>query len=113
MEITVADQGELFPTLEQKVRKRSFLRQFLDATEIHGLLVPHSMIADALGVSRQRVHQLVDSGRLAEISIEGRHYVPIASFDLFLTEERKSGVHVERVGWRAKTLARGFVEKRS
>jgi hypothetical protein len=90
------------------------LRQFIDATYEHGPLVPQSMIADALSVSRQRVHQLVQAGRLAEVVIEDRHYVTTASFDLFLTEERKSGVHVSTPGWRVGGLMlRGMREKRS
>lgn len=108
------DQPELFTTIEQKIRKRSFLRQFIEASEEHGVLVPRSMIASALEISTQRVHQLVQAGRLAELVIEGRHYVPAASLELFLTEERKTGVHLKVPGWRVGPLAvRGMFEKRS
>jgi hypothetical protein len=37
-------------------------RQFFKIAKLHGGLVPMSTVATILGVSRQRVHQLVDEG---------------------------------------------------
>jgi hypothetical protein len=38
------------------------IREFTKLTKLHGGLVPMSAVATILGVSRQRVHQLVDEG---------------------------------------------------
>src|ERR1035437_2496248 len=92
MELTT-DQGELFAVIAEKVKPRSFLRQYIDATNQHGALAPISMIAAAIGCSRQRVHVLVNDDKLASVAVAGRKYVPASSLELFLTEERKTGVH--------------------
>lgn len=93
MDIT-ADQAELFPfaKIEERAPHRSMLRRFIEATMEHGPLVPQTMIAASLGVSKQRVAQFIDQGRLAAVTIDDRRFVPAASVDLFMTEDaRKNG----------------------
>jgi hypothetical protein len=93
MDLTI-DQAELFPafpTIAATARKRSPLRVMMDAVERHGPLVPRAFIHVALDMSKQRVHQLVHEGKLATIDVCGRDFVPLASLDVFLSDERKAG----------------------
>ena len=84
----------LFPVIEEKVSLFSGARKFLKAFEENGGLLTQAMVAQALGVSRARVNQYVERGRLATVSVNGRRYVSVASLELFLTEERKNGVRI-------------------
>jgi len=79
-----------YPVIESKP-KRGIFRRYLEATREHGHLATVPMIAAALGMSRQRVDFLIGQGRLAALRIGPHNYVPLASLELFLTEERKSG----------------------
>jgi hypothetical protein len=97
MEMTI-DQAELFPafpTIAATAGKRSLLREMSDAIEKHGPLIPQAFTHVALDISKQRAHQLLSAGRIATIEIAGRTWVPMAALDLFLTEERKTGIHVK------------------
>jgi hypothetical protein len=89
----LADQAELFPfaQIDDKAGRRSTLRRYIEATMEHGPLVPQTMIAATLGVSKQRVAQFIDQGRLASITIDDRRFVPAASVDVFMTEQRSNG----------------------
>lgn len=80
-----------FPTIAQKAKRRGLFAQYLDATQEHGPIVTVPMIASALGISKQRVHFLIRQGRMASLQVCGRYYVPLASLELFLTEERRVG----------------------
>lgn len=80
-----------FPVIELKARRRGLFSHYLEATREHGPIVTVAMIASALGVSKQRVHFLIRQGRIASLQVCGRYYVPLASLELFLTEERKVG----------------------
>jgi excisionase family DNA binding protein len=53
--------------------------------------VPVSHVARVLGVSRQRVYQLIRSGRLAAVVINGRVLVSVDS--VMARVERKLTVH--------------------
>jgi hypothetical protein len=96
MELTF-EQGVLFPNVELKARRRSWFRDYMEATKKEGPLATPSMIATGLGVSKQRVHQLLAAGRLDAIEIHGRRYIPVAAFENFLSESRKTGVHVSKM----------------
>jgi len=63
----------------------------------NGPPVPHSMCALALGVSKQRIYQLVESGRLKTMEYGGQKHVSRNSLYEFATQERKAG---RPVGWR-------------
>ena len=88
-------QGVLFPVLEQKAGKRSALREFMDAVDRHGPLLPRAAIPIVVDLSRQRIHVLINEGRLATVKVRGRDYVPLAALEAFQAEERKAGRPVE------------------
>lgn len=96
VDITSEEQRELFPVIERKASHVGILWRYLQATAIHGALVPVAFACDALKVSRQRVYQLIDAGQLVAIEINGRKWVPAAAVELLLTEDRKSGVRLWR-----------------
>ncbi len=111
---TALNQAELFPTIEQKIQKRSFVLEFIEAVLEHGPLVPREMIAEGIGVSRQRVHQLLQSGRMVQMVIGGRHFVTATSLDLFLTEERNCGSRLKIPEWREGPMfVRGILQKKT
>lgn len=80
-----------FPVIAENSGKRSFLRQYIDATREHGPLATQGQIAGAMGVSRQRIHELVNAGRIASVRVGELRYVPCSAYELFLTEERRVG----------------------
>lgn len=97
--MAAAAQAELFrefPVTAEKTPRRGFLLQYLEASAEHGALVPMPLVAEALDVSKQRVHQLVSSGQLVHIAIGDRKFVPASALELFLSEDRRTGVHVSR-----------------
>jgi hypothetical protein len=85
------DHPELCPNIETKIPKRSFFRKFLDATAEHGTLMTQALCAPVMGVSKQRVHQLVESGKLAVVDIDGKRFIPVTALDLWLSEEKDRG----------------------
>jgi hypothetical protein len=93
MEATI-DQTEFFdfPVIAEKTAKRGVFAEYVAATREHGPLLQVPMIAAAMKLSRQRVHVLIDQGRIAAQTIGKHRYVPAAALELFLTEERKNGV---------------------
>lgn len=80
----IAAQVELFPLIEAKVAKKSFLRQYMDAQEIHGSMVTPQMASFAMEVSKQYVHQMLDSGKLAFVEINGHRMVPVVAVEAWL-----------------------------
>ncbi len=88
-----AEQAEFFgfPVIAEQAKPKSALRQYIDATEKHGPLVAPAMIAAAIGVSRQRVWQFINEGRLPSIVICGDRWIPATSLEMFWTEERRVG----------------------
>lgn len=87
----VVEQGTLFPLVESHAPRRSWLREFMDAVEIHGPMVFRSHVPLVLDVSRSRVHQLIEQGRIATVQIRGREYVPVAALESYWADERKNG----------------------
>jgi hypothetical protein len=90
-----ADCAE-FPFVATLPRKeRSVIRRLWD--DIHeicqlqkekGPVLPASVAADALGVSPQRVFQIVQDGRLEAISMHGRNFIVASSLIEFAKLER-------------------------
>ncbi len=91
MEAAQAEMFDGFPVIESKTKARSWIRQYLDASVKHGTLCTPSMAARALGISRSRVGQLLDAGKLASVNVGDSRYIPAASLELFMTEERVTG----------------------
>lgn len=65
---------------------RQVVREYEEAQARHGLLVPPSTVAESLGVSPQRVDQLMDAGRLRGVVVSGRKYVVAASVVEYLKD---------------------------
>ena len=95
---TLADLAE-FPFVESlPKREKSRVGKLLDvigeieqAQRERGPLLPQHVIADVLGVSRARVGQLVDGGRLESVRIGQTRFVFLASFREFAKQERPTG----------------------
>jgi hypothetical protein len=96
-------QNELFPVIEAEARKKSALRVFMDVIDRHGPLIERAHIPVVLDLSRQRVHQLVEAGRIATIEVQGREFIPMASLEAYLADERKNGRPV-----RERTMSENF-----
>jgi len=88
-------QGEFFPVVETKVKKRSPLWQYLKATAEHGPLATPAMVAASIGVSRQRVYQLISEGRLESVHVVGKTWIGTRDLEQFLLIARRSGQHSE------------------
>lgn len=96
-----ATVGE-FPFVEAlPKREKSKLARLWDhfqevraATREHGALLPQFYAAQLLGVSRQRVHELVNDGRFVVVEVAGIRYLTEASMMEFAKSERASGRHI-------------------
>ncbi len=88
-----------FPFVEQlPKREKSKLRKLWDVigemsdlVEKEGMMIPAPMAAKALGISRQRLHVLVQERRLQVILFHGHHYITEKALVEFAKEERKTG----------------------
>jgi hypothetical protein len=110
MELTI-EQAEMFPSIAAtKPRKRSPLRELIDAIQLHGPLIPQGFMHVALDMSRQRVHQLIADGRIATIHVAGKQFIPLAALDVFLSDERKTG-RPAKDPTLSRMAARAFAEK--
>lgn len=56
-----------------------------------GMLVPQHLVADLLGLSKQRVHVLVNEGRFEVVELQGHRYLTEQSVVDFAKDERKHG----------------------
>jgi hypothetical protein len=92
MEATV-EQLDLIdlPVIDEKVRRKSFLREWIAAYRNHDVLMPPSMVAHVLAVSRQRVHQLIEKDQLASVRVCDRVMVPVAAIEAYLATDRPNG----------------------
>lgn len=90
--------------------------QFVKLSEDKGRLVPAGIAGKILGVSKQRVYDLIKNGSVEAVQFEGHHYLTENSLIAYAKTERKAGRPVkladdaEREGdlkasWR---LARSF-----
>jgi hypothetical protein len=86
--------------VEEKAVRHSALREFMDAVDREGPLMPQAYVPMVLDVSSSRVCDLIEEGRIARLEIRGKFFVPIASLNIYLADERKAGRPV-------KKLARG------
>jgi len=59
-----------------------------------GMLIPQHYAAEVLGVSRQRVHVLVNEGRLESVDVGGCRYVTEDTVVAYAQAERKAGRRV-------------------
>jgi len=56
-----------------------------------GKLIQASFAADLLNVSRQRVDELMKSGQLKRVEVNGHPFVTVGSVEDFCKTERKAG----------------------
>jgi len=84
-----------FPWIEKKAKKRSALLEMIAVFREHGACATPAMVAAALGVSRQRVHQLTGAGRLPVVQVGEHPMIPLEALELFLTQERSSGTRYD------------------
>lgn len=88
-----------FPFVQElPKRERSKLANLWDvlkearaATEHHGSLVPPSFAADLLGISRQRLHVLMEEGKLETVTFHGKRFVGENSLVAWAKAERQNG----------------------
>lgn len=93
-----ADVAEFPFTAELPKRERTRLQTLWDnlaeiraVVESKGMVIPASLAAKVLGVSRQRVFQLIEDGRLENVEMNGHNFVTEASVIQFAKAERKTG----------------------
>jgi hypothetical protein len=56
-----------------------------------GMLIPSRLAAKILGISRQRVEELLKEGRLELVQVEGHNFIPESSVVAYARSERKAG----------------------
>jgi len=64
----------------------------------HGLLIPCGLAAELGGVCKQRISQLIDSGQLRTVELNGKPFVTEKSFVAWATSERANGVNIKIAG---------------
>lgn len=67
------------------------LAQMREAVDAHGMLIPPVMVASLLNVSRQRVHQFTQDGRLKMVQVNGQPMITEDSVVELAKAERKAG----------------------
>jgi len=88
-----------FPFVEDlPKREQSRFSRFVDRWQVfkelqaaHGILVPTGLALKLADVSRQRIHQLADSGILQGVRFEGKLYITEDSLIEWLQNERQTG----------------------
>ncbi len=64
--------------------------EWIEAVRNYGALMTRDIVAAALGVSRQRVHQLIYSGKIAAIRVGDHDYVPLAALEIYRSTRVRS-----------------------
>jgi hypothetical protein len=85
-------QPELFGGMFQRVdRKRSVRERMRELTDLYGPMYPQSLLPWVLDLSKQRVSQFVQEGRLPAFEVAGHNYIPQRDVEAFCEEERVNG----------------------
>jgi hypothetical protein len=79
------------PLPEKKMGMLRFLLSLRRITNEEGGLVPLTMAATVLGMSKQRVHDLVKEGTLRAIEFGGKKWLSGKELESFVQLERKAG----------------------
>jgi hypothetical protein len=92
-------------------------RDFMKISQQRGGLVPQSTVATILGVSRQRVHQLVTEGTLSHWTFYGMKWLSQEEVVAFAKLNRKAGENQHKPSakqmWKdSQEVGREFVKKR-
>jgi hypothetical protein len=84
-------------TKVQQERLRTVWQRWEEAKIImrtKGALIPTGFAARLANVSRQRINQIVEDGRLERVEIDGHFFITEKSFDAWVASERKAGRRV-------------------
>jgi hypothetical protein len=94
------------------------VREFAKLTKLHGGLVPMSAVATILGVSRQRVHQLVDEGTFKHWVFYGMKWLSQEEVVSFAKLNRPKGENqyspsTKQLWKESRDMGKEFVQKRN
>ncbi len=78
---STSERNSLHSTASKGVSVK--FNDWFEAVRKYGALMTRDMVAAALGVSRQRVHQLIYSGKIAAIRVGDHDYVPLAALEIY------------------------------
>ena len=67
------------------------IEEICQLQKVKGPVLPTTMAAEALGVSSQRVFQIVQDGRLEAVAMHGRNFITAASLIEFAKLEKSKG----------------------
>lgn len=92
---------------------RSWLGEWTAAIEQHGPLILRAHASLVLDVSRQRVHELVEEGKLKVVFVRDVQWITVESIDAFMADLERGGRHlnVERYWLRKITDRQRQVKK--
>lgn len=84
--------GELPKREKSKVGKAlDVIKEMSALSQSKGVLVPPAFAAQLLGITKQRVHTLMQTGRLERVEFNGHPFIPEDSLLAFAREERRNG----------------------
>jgi hypothetical protein len=92
--------------LDAKKQKRVGLFTMLRAVfKEDGPYIPAGLVQELLGVSRQRVHQLIKDEKIKTVIVDGHHFVTEASLKAYLAESEERGHNLPRNHRQAMKMA--------
>ena len=80
--------------VKEKSRWRKVVDHFTDVKAVvreHGMIIPVKLAADIAGVSKQRIHELLEGGQLKRVDFHGHPFVAENTFVEWAKSERKAG----------------------
>lgn len=100
---TLFPMPEAAPTMWDTWERRT--EKFIEMAQAKGGFLPLSAVHDILGVSRQRVHQLVQANRLEKIRYFGQVFVTGRSIREYQAEENVTGRGHKKIGpWKGVVI---------
>jgi hypothetical protein len=100
-------QAEMFPDLPKiKLPKRvkskwEELNELCDLVDKHGPIIPVSLAAQLLDLSRQRVYQLIGDGVLVPVEFAGKQWLAEKQIRAFVEVDRPSGGKAHVAAWKS------------
>lgn len=101
--VMASDTPELIsddPRKEPDTGPEQIERLINAATEQHGVLIPRNLLSEILGVSSQRVAQLIEQGVFTRIAIASQQFVPLR--EVMARREQQVSGNLPRGGRGAK-----------
>ncbi len=78
------EQGKAAKTLD-------LIKEFSILQREHGALIPSTLVHRLLGISRQRLHELIQNGTLRAVKHHDHWFIPETAVEEFAKLERKAG----------------------